>query len=337
MKKIVIVGFGFMGMNHARNVIKNENVKLVAVVDKNTSDISEKLNQQSGNFTVESVTAGALEGINLYDDFGNCLLTEKPDICIIAVHTNLHYEFAKTALEAGVHVFVEKPFCLDVVQGQALIDLAAFKERTLMVGHVVRFMPAWQELKELIDSQKYGLLEFLSLSRFSGIPSWGQWKDNLHHFGSTGGALFDLVVHDIDFAQWACGIPDEIKATYLSGKLSNHDYVSTFWNYKNKQLQVKIEGGNTFHGQYPFQASFSARFQNASIFYSSLTPAHIHIATDIETINLPVEDANEGFARELNYFIECVVDHKSPDLCHPSSALNTIDICYRHLAELQPA
>lgn len=337
MKKVVIVGFGFMGMTHARNVLKNENVRLAGIVDKNTFDISEKLKEQSGNFLVESVSADELEGIKLYNDFDQCLQDVIPDICIIAVHTKLHYEFAKKALEHNAHVFVEKPFCLQIEQGQSLIELAASKQKLLMVGHVVRFMPAWLALKSMIESKQYGELEFLSLSRFSGIPSWGQWKDNLAHFGSTGGALFDLVIHDIDFAQWVCGIPDDIQATYLAGKLSNYDYVSAFWNYKDQNLKVKIEGGNTFHGQYPFQASFSARFENASVFYSSTMPESIKIATDTETKNMEVDDSNLGFAQELDYFFSCIEKNVLPGNCLPESSLDSIKMCYKHLKELQSA
>ena len=75
-----------------------------------------------------------------------------------------------------------------------------------MVGHVVRFMPPYQKLKKWIDSKEFGNLKFLSLSRFCGIPSWGQWKEkNVKDL--SGGALFDLVIHDIDFANYLLGMP----------------------------------------------------------------------------------------------------------------------------------
>ena len=337
MINVVIVGFGFMGMIHAGNILKNPNARLTAIVDKNKDNIQQKLKEQSGNFTVETISAAKLSGINIYDDLGSCLLKEKPDVCILAVHTSLHLEMAKMAIESGAHVFVEKPFCLDVQQGQSLIELAAERKKTLMVGHVVRFMPAWQRLKKIIDTGEYGVLEFLSLSRFSGIPSWGQWKDKLSQFGSTGGALFDLVVHDIDFAQWVCGIPDEINAYCLPGKLSNYDYVSALWKYNNKNFHVKIEGGNAFHGNFPFSASFTARLQDASLTYSSMAPDNITVATGSDVHAIPVGDGNLGFSGELDYFMECILNKRPPVLCLPDSSLETINICYRHLQEVKPA
>lgn len=280
MLKVALVGFGFMGMTHAGNLLRNSNVVLKAVVDKNTDDIHKKLREQSGNFSTGKVVAEDLAQVKSYSGFAECLQKEKPDVSVIAVHTDLHFPMAKMALEAGSHVFLEKPFCLNVEEGKQLIELAREKNRILMVGHVVRFMPAWQMLKKWVDSREFGDLKFLSLTRFSGIPSWGQWITKQQNFGATGGALFDLVIHDIDFAQWVCGIPETIEANCLPGKLSNYDYVSALWKYDDSNLHVKIEGGNNFHSQFPFHASFLAQFQDVSISYSSNSPESIIMATD---------------------------------------------------------
>lgn len=330
---IVVVGFGFMGMTHTLNILKNPNLRLKAIVDSVPENILEKLNEQSGNFSTGSIDSEQLSGVKTYSGLGECLQVEKPDACIIAVHTALHYEMAKMALEAGVNVFVEKPFCLRVEEGEELIELARSRNKVLMVGQVVRFMPAYETLKRWIDTQEFGRLEFLKLSRFSGVPIWGQWKDRQKEFGSSGGALFDLVIHDIDFAQWVCGVPENIDAQILPGKLSSHDYVSALWEYNHSDLVVKIDGGNTFHASYPFQAGFSARFENASVFYSSLDPHNIHVTTDTDTTMVSGGDANEGFSNELYYFAECIQSGTQPDKCTPESALESIRICYRHVGE----
>jgi predicted dehydrogenase len=331
MLKVVVLGFGFMGKTHTGNILKNPNVQLVAIVDKNTKNIQKNLEEESGNFGTGSLREEELAKVNLYTDFAECLEAEKPDACVIAVHTNLHVEMAELALEAGCHVFLEKPFTLDVAKGEALIDLARAKNKILMIGHVVRFMPAYQMLKNWIDSEEFGRLEFLSLSRFSGVPAWGQWKDRQKDFGSSGGALFDLVIHDIDFAHWVCGVPEKISANYLPGKLSNHDYVSGLWSYGNQNLHVKVEGGNTFHTAYPFQAAFSARFENASVVYSPNDLENIIVATDEETLLVPAGDANDGFSRELDYFISSILENKRLEMCTPESALESIKIAYHHI------
>ena len=161
MLNTVVVGFGFMGMTHTSNILKNPKVQLRAIADKNPDNIQVRLNSKSGNFTTEAIDAGDFSRIKTYGDTAACLKVENPDLCVIAVHTNLHFELAKMALDEGIHVFLEKPFCLDVDQGLELIELSRKKNKILMVGHVVRFMPAYQMLKQWIDSKEFGDIEFV--------------------------------------------------------------------------------------------------------------------------------------------------------------------------------
>jgi predicted dehydrogenase len=333
IKNIAVVGFGFMGMTHTMNILKNPGLKLTTIVDKNPEHILKNLGAQGGNFSTGSISAEALSSIRIYTELSDCLKAEKSDAVVIAVHTDLHFPLAEMALEAGADVFLEKPFCLDISQGEKLIATAKERNRILMIGHVVRFMPAYLTLKKWIEEKPYGDLEFLSLSRFSGLPKWGQWKEKQQDFGSSGGALFDLVIHDIDFAQWACGKPDRIESTILPGKLSRYDYVSAFWKYREADLVVKIEGGNTFHSEYPFQAAFSARFEKASVLFSCKDPDHIIVTTDTETTLVPSGNAMDGFSGEMDYFADCMVNNRFPLHCTPESALDAVKICLRHLPD----
>jgi len=330
-KNIAVVGFGFMGMTHTMNILKNPNLNLTAIVDKNPENIRKNIGKQSGNFSSGTISAEQISAINIYSSFAECLQGEKLDACVIAVHTSLHYQLALQALEAGIHVFLEKPFCLEIPEGEHLIALAKEKNRILMIGHVVRFMPAYLTLKKWIDTGEMGKLEFLSLSRFSGLPVWGQWKEKQKDFGSSGGALFDMVIHDIDYAQWVCGKPDHIVSQCLPGKLSNNDYVTALWKYNHSNLVVKIEGGNTFHTAYPFQAAFTARFENASVLFSCKDPENIIVTTDTETTLVPAGDAMDGFSGELGYFAACMVNNELPVECTPESALDSIKICNNHI------
>ena len=331
MKKVVLVGFGFMGLTHTVNILKNKRLHLVAIVDKNIGNVEKNLGDPSGNLATGSISRELLQGIKLYSDLDECLLLENTDAVFICVHTDLHVELAEKALNAGKHVFLEKPICLDIRQGEALVKLAAAKGLVLMVGHVVRFMPAYQQLKQWIGSGEFGALKFLSLTRFSGVPAWGQWMEKQVAFGSSGGALFDLNIHDIDFAQSVLGEPDSINSYLRAGKLSNQDYVNAVWNYHDSGIIVKIEGGNTFHSTYPFQAGFMAQLEKASVLYTSLKSENISISTDTETILLPAGDANDGFIGEVEYFTECMESGTAPAECTPESALLTIKICYNHL------
>lgn len=328
--KVAVVGFGFMGMTHTMNILKNPGLELVAIVDKNPDNIGKNLDEQVGNLSTGTFNKNEISNVHIYSTLEGCLAREQLDACIIAVHTNFHFKLTKLALESGINVFLEKPFCLDITEGEELIELARSKNLLLMIGHVVRFMPPYQKLKKWIDSGEFGRLKFLSLTRFSGIPAWGEWKEKQLDFGSSGGALFDMLIHDIDFVQWAIGIPDSIESTCLPGKLSRHDYLNAIWKY-NSGINVKIEGGNTFHTTFPFQAGYSANFENVSVLYSSGNPENIIIATDNDINQVPVGDAIKGYSGEMDYFIHCLVNHEKTDKCLPESALQSIKLAYKHI------
>jgi predicted dehydrogenase len=329
--KVVVVGFGFMGLSHTINILKNKKLKLVAIVDKNTGNIEKNLKEQSGNFSTGSIDKELLAGIKKFSDINACLADVEADAYFICVHTDLHYAMAKKLLIAGKHVFMEKPICLDILQGEELLSIAKEKNLILMIGQVVRFMPAYQKLKQWIASGEFGPLKFLSLSRFAGVPAWGEWMQKQASFGSTGGALFDLVMHDIDFVQSVLGRPDSVESMILPGKLSNYDYVSAFWKYKNTDFVVKIEGGNTFHSNFPFQASYAAEFEKASILYTTFLPDFITITSDTDLRRVEAGDANMGFSTEVGYFATCLEGNTQPLECTPESALQTIKICYDHI------
>lgn len=331
MKNVAVVGFGFMGMTHTINILKNEDLNLVAIVDKDLDGIEEKLSSGGGNFDTGNIDPETLATINKYQDLEECLKKEELDAVHICVHTNLHVELAKLTLNAGVSVFLEKPMTLNVKEGEELIALAESKGKLFMVGHVLRFMPPYEMLKKWIDEGTYGNLNFLSLSRFSGVPSWGQWKEKQKAFGTSGGALFDLVIHDIDYVNYLFGEPDQIESTNLPGALSEYDYISALWTYNEKGLKVKVEGGNTFHSNFPFQAGYMANFENASILFTTMKAEVIQIATNEETTEVSAEEGGDGFYNEIAYFAECLTQDKMPEKCLPASSLETIKICYKHI------
>lgn len=331
MKRVAILGFGFMGMMHAGNILRNADLELVAIVDKNPGAVEEKLHSKDGNFSSGEISQDQIKKIKRYSGIDDCLEFEEIDAVCIAVHTDLHYEMTRKVLLHGKHVFLEKPFCLDKNQAESLIKLAKEKERILMVGHVVRFMPPYQKLKEYILNRTFGELKFLSLTRFSGIPAWGEWVERRNIFGSTGGALFDLMIHDIDYVNYVLGIPGSIKCEYLPGLLSKHDYISALWSYSDKGIKVKIEGGNTFHSSFPFQAGYMAQFEKASIQYSTLKGDVIQIATDGNLEDVPSGQGGDGFYNEIAYFAQCINQNRLPAECMPESALQTIQLCYDHI------
>ena len=83
MKNIAIVGFGFMGMTHAANILKNQKLNLVAIVDKDLEGIEAKLTSKTGNFSIENIDPSTLAGINKYQNIEQCLSQEKLDAILV--------------------------------------------------------------------------------------------------------------------------------------------------------------------------------------------------------------------------------------------------------------
>ena len=129
MKKVAIIGFGFMGTIHTMNVLKNKNLELVAIIDTNLEMIENKLSNKNGNLSIKGTDLIELDGISKYSNIDDCFRSEKLDAVFICVHTSFHYELAKKALQNNQHVFIEKPFCLDIVKAEELIKLAEQKIR----------------------------------------------------------------------------------------------------------------------------------------------------------------------------------------------------------------
>lgn len=330
MINVAVAGFGFMGITHTLNILKIPDLRLKAIADIHPELIEKNINSGIGNISTGNIATNSLAGIKKYSSLDECLLSEDLDAVNICTHVNLHYEMTRKALLAGKHVFLEKPFCLNIKQAEELIKISEEQRKILMVGHVVRFMPPYQKLKHWIDNEEFGRLKFLSLSRFCGIPSWGQWKEkNVKEL--SGGALFDLIIHDIDFANYITGMPDNIKCNFLPGDYTGYDYVSAMWGYNDRKLHVKIEGGFTFHSNFPFQASFMAQFERASVLYTTLKGDIIQIADGSNLLEVPAGDAGEGYFNEINYFAGCIRNSKQPEECSPASSLQAIQLCYDHI------
>lgn len=324
--RVAVIGFGFMGKTHARNILNSNRMELTAIVDKRIDSIG----QVSGNIDTGEIPPEILAGISKYDNVDTCFAEALPDAVFVCVHTLSHYEIAIKALRQGLHVFIEKPFVLNMEEGEQLIAEAKTRNLKLSVGHVVRYMPAYVKLHELYRNQTYGKLKSVSMTRFSGIPGWGEWDRLRKDFGSSGGGLFDLVIHDIDFLHYMLGMPDRVESKSVPGMLSNHDYVSAYWYYNRHDAFVKVEGGLTFHRKFPFEAAFRASFENASAVWSSSSGCEMKIADNETLQTIALEDAKEGYVTEAEQFAASIINNDNL-ACTAESALDTVKLCYKHI------
>ena len=314
--KTAVIGFGFMGAVHAKNILANANLELCGIVD-NRNDVFKDI-ESTGNHGNLNLSLEKLRQVPVFKTVKECVYKVHPDAVIICVPLFLHYKIAKEALNLGLNVLLEKPFCPEVSQCRGLIDLAKEKKRLLMVAHCIRFAPEWEFLAECIKDKRYGELKLLSASRTAGEPTWGVWQDEKIK-KSCGGAIMDLLIHDIDFVNYCLGKPEAVKQN-----LNIDEYWEMELKYKATPAKVSINGG-FLHRNTPFASECIAAFEQGSLRFSSLQPGTIHIGLDTGEESIKV--SGDMYANELEYFVNCISKNENPEKCLPEASMQTIEVC----------
>jgi UDP-N-acetylglucosamine 3-dehydrogenase len=171
--RVGVVGVGVMGSNHARVISELPEVELAGIVD---------IDRHQARNVSRSLGCRAFENLD-------ALLECGVDAATIAAPTHLHHELAITCIRRGIHVLIEKPIASTAEEGRSLIAAARRAGVTLMVGHVERFNPAVQAIKETLVGE-----EILSIA----ITRVGPFPPRM----SNVGVVIDLAVHDIDLIRW---------------------------------------------------------------------------------------------------------------------------------------
>jgi predicted dehydrogenase len=168
-----LIGLGMMGRHHARVLRSITDVELVAVADPGGDPFS----VASGLTVLSSVEE---------------LITAGIDYCMVAVPTAHHEEVGLALAEAGVHAMIEKPLAQDTAAARRLVD--AFESRGLVgaVGHIERYNPALQQLRQRLEHGELGTM-FQVVTRRQG-PFPARIADV--------GVVKDLATHDIDLTAW---------------------------------------------------------------------------------------------------------------------------------------
>ncbi len=172
MLKIGVVGYGYWGPNIVRNFHNATDAQVAVICDQRT----ESLKRAKETFPAVHVTAEVTDVLNSID----------VDAVAVVTPVWTHFELAKAALENGKHVFVEKPFTSSSDQAQQLIDLAAKKNRRIMVDHTFLFTGAVKKIRQLIDNEELGAIYYYDSTRV-----------NLGLFQHDVNVVWDLAPHDL--------------------------------------------------------------------------------------------------------------------------------------------
>ena len=179
---VAVVGCGYWGPNLIRNFNALPECKVRYVCDKDKKRLAHMKQ--------------LYPSVEPTEDFGKIVGDKEIDAVVVATPVHLHYELAKMALQAGKHTFVEKPMTQTSAQANELVQIAAKKELTLMVGHTFIYSAPVRRIKEIVKSGDIGEIQYISSRRL-----------NLGLFQKDINVAWDLAPHDISIILYLLGKP----------------------------------------------------------------------------------------------------------------------------------
>lgn len=313
--KVGILGSGFMGGTHARAFAKVPDVQVVAVSSRHMEK-AEKLATEVG-------ACATTDDMAIIND---------PSIEAISntLPTHLHPQYTIAALQTGKHVLLEKPFGLTVADCDKMIEAHQKSGKTLMIAQVLRFWPEYAALVDLVRSGKLGKPLSTVASRLSVPPGWADW---FYDPALSGGAVLDLIVHDLDALNWVLGTP---KSVYARG----HQAKPGLWNHIHAEVdygtaQGMVEGSQFMPKDYPFTCTLRVLCEGGSVEFAfhaggvSIEMAGGSSLMVYEPGKAYKLDAAKGDLYELQaaYFVDCVRNKKTPELGTPEQARLAVRLC----------
>ncbi len=315
--RVGVFGLGFMGATHLRAWRRVAGAEVVAVVCDEVRALGGDLSEVRGNFG-EAGERMDFSKLARYADSLDALRDPAIEAVDLCLPTHLHAGVTIAALEEGKHVLVEKPMALTAVQCARMIDAARASGRILMVGQILRFMPAYVTAARMVESGELGTVRSAVFRRRTGVPAWGRWLTQVE---LSGGAVLDMLVHDIDFAMHLFGRPEAVSATgYAASAAPGLDCATATLDYAGAP-SVTITGG-WYPGRFPFSMEFTIAGDCGTLEFSS--ELHLYpMAGEGRTLELP---AGDPFEAELAYFTKCVAAGKEPDRCPPAASAAAVTV-----------
>ncbi len=303
MKNVALLGSGFIASIHMEGWKQLSNTEVVAVFEPDDN--------------AAQAFREKYPAITRYDSFRSLLDEKDVDVVDVCLPTFLHREFVEEACTAGKHVFCEKPMALTVEDAEAMAETAHRYDVQLMIGHALRFWGEYVRARELIMEGAIGEVLSLSARRLALTPAWSisSWILDPRY---SGGAVLDLHIHDLDFANWVCGKPEKVFSQGTKGPCGGWDHAFTTVSYRSGVI-AHVEGGWLMQGDFPFTMGFCILGSQGVLEWEFRAGVNIEErggsnplllyrqGKEKEEIPVVSEDA---YKAEIAYFIDCLEKEK---------------------------
>jgi len=316
-----------MGRSHFARLREHPRAEIVAVCDTDAARRAGDWNDELGNLELVKAAGGrvSLEGINAHATSDELIADSNVEAVLIALPTPLHADVAIAAMRAGKHVLCEKPMALRPEDCDRMISAAQAGGRSLMIAQCIRFWPQYELIKQYVDEGRIGPVKFAALRRLGCPPTYsaGNW---LLDGTLSGGALLDLHVHDIDFAQHLLGLPRSVYARGTTGPSGGIDHVVATYSYADGRYAV-IEGGWALAAPFEFDMEIAVHGEKGTLGWAMSRGGDVlHFAAGTQAKSIPCD--GDALQREQDYFIDCVQASKPLTRCTPESCRTSVALAW---------
>lgn len=273
--------------------------KLAAIVAENKAD----LNVDRGNIATTDETP-------LFDPTHTRVVPslstvlDDPTIGAVSVctPTDTHVDISLKLLAAGKHVLIEKPVALASADVARLAAAAEASGKVCMPAMCMRFWPGWDWMKRAIEKDTYGHVLSATFTRIGSTPTWN--REFYLNTSRSGGALYDLHVHDADVICWLFGQPVSVVAT------GSNMHVTALYRFAGGPERITAEGGWMTTPGFPFRMRYTVQFERAVADWDLSRTDKLLLTTTSGTTAVPLPDES-AYDREVAAFILAIV-HGGP-------------------------
>jgi len=317
MVRVGIAGMGFMGQTHLEAYGKRDDVRVVALADR---DPARRAGAGDAVSNIQACGLGgaapSLDRVKRYEEAADLIRDPDVDLVDICLPTPAHALAVEAALAAGKHILVEKPLARTAAEARALAERAeaAASDSSsgpfAMPAMCMRFWPGWTWLKRAVDERTYGRTLGVVFQRLGAALPGDDYRDGAR----SGGAILDMHVHDTDFVQHLFGVPHSVTShgySHISGEI---DHVVTRYACEDADLVV-AEAAWIESPAFRFTMRYTANFERATAVYDLDAKADSPLTLYVpgrEPEHVPLEPGL-GYDHEIAYLIECIREGRKPD------------------------
>lgn len=320
MIKVGVIGLGTMGTTHLDVYARRNDVKVVGISDTRPDRLAGK-GRLGGNVAGQAQGGFDFNSARHFHDGVMLINDPEVDLIDICLPTPMHIPYAKTVLQAGKHLLLEKPVGRRSGEIAELVALAEKSPGYSMVAQCMRFWPGWVWLKEAVADKRFGNVLAAHFRRVAEHPGGAFYSDG----EQSGGAVLDMHVHDTDFIQFCFGMPEGVTSVGYSKITTELDHLVTQYHYPHIPM-VMAEGGWAMAPGFGFRMQYTINFERATASFDFDRDPKLLLWEEGKPERAIELQPGMGYEYEIAYMLNCIRDQKRPSVITVRDAARSIDI-----------